>query len=193
MNFSKLRVKLSGLKLLTNLRIPSSPEEKRELVYFILLFFLFSVAAVTSLVNFWWLNSSIDPATVSVMPKMPVGSEINKNISSFTGKYDLFLKYRNESGQLVELAESVGRYPVALLPKPVDQEFFVPEFAPQIEIKALVVMGSGGIATLDIENEIPGAIVRPGTVFGGGKGKITAIDPKGVSWTWSNKKYRTDL
>ena len=54
-------------------------------------------------------------------------------------------------------------------------------------------MGSGGVATLDIENETPGLIVRPGTVFGGGKGKIIAIDAKGVGWTWSNKKYRTNL
>ncbi|NLD04775.1 MAG: hypothetical protein GX672_02620 [Synergistaceae bacterium] len=193
MNLSMLRVKLSGAKLLSNIKIPVSPEEKKELMFFLLLFLLFSATAVTSLVNLWWLNTSTEPASVISMPKMPATSEINTEISNFSNKYDIFLKYRNESGQLVELAETVGRYPVALLPKPVAQEFSVPDFAPQIQIKALVVMGSGGVATLDIENETPGTIVRPGTVFGGGKGKITAIDPKGVSWTWSNKKYRTDI
>ena len=193
MDLSQLRIKLNRSKLLSNFKAPVSPEEKKELMFFLLLFLLFSATAVTSLVNLWWLNTSTEPASVISMPKMPATSEINTEISNFSNKYDIFLKYRNESGQLVELAETVGRYPVALLPKPVAQEFSVPDFAPQIQIKALVVMGSGGVATLDIENETPGTIVRPGTVFGGGKGKITAIDPKGVSWTWSNKKYRTDI
>lgn len=193
MNLSELRAKLNRSNLLSNLKAPVSPEEKKELIYFLLLFFLFTGAAVTSVVNFWWLNTSKDEVNAMPVPQMQAGSEINTRLSEFTRKYDLFMRYRNESRQLVELAETVGRYPVALLSKPVAQEFSVPDFAPQIQIKALVVMGNGGVATLDIENETPGMLVRPGTVFGGGKGKITAIDTKGVSWTWSNKKYRTDL
>ncbi len=193
MDLSELRIKLNRSKFLSNFKAPVSPEEKKELMYFLLLFLLFSTAAVTSVVSFWWLNTSKDEVNVMPVPQMPTGSEINTRLSAFTRKYDVFLRYRNESRQLVEFAETVGRYPVAVLPKPVAQEFSVPEFAPQIQIRALVVMGSGGVATLDIENETPGMLVRKGTVFGGGKGKITAIDPKGVSWTWSNKKYRTDL
>jgi hypothetical protein len=193
MDLSELRIKLNRSKFMSNFKAPVSPEEKKELMYFLLLFLLFSTAAVTSVVSFWWLNTSKDEVNVMPVPQMPTGSEINTRLSAFTRKYDVFLRYRNESRQLVEFAETVGRYPVAVLPKPVAQEFSVPEFAPQIQIRALVVMGSGGVATLDIENETPGMLVRKGTVFGGGKGKITAIDPKGVSWTWSNKKYRTDL
>ncbi len=193
MDISLLKTKINRSKIFSRVRMPSSPEEKKELLYFFLLFFIFSAAAVTSVVNFWWLNTSKDEANISQMPKIPAGSEINTKLSTFAVKYDVYVKYRDDSKQLVQLAESVGRYPVALLPKPVAQEFAVPEFAPQIRIKALVIMGSGGVATLDIENENPGMIVRPGTAFGGGKGKITAIDPKGVSWTWANKKYRTDI
>ena len=193
MDLSQLRIKLNRSKFLSNFKAPVSPEEKKELLFFVLLFLLFSAAAVTSVVNFWWLNTSKDKANILQVPQMPAGSEINARLSAFTQKYDVFLRYRNESRQLVELAETVGRYPVSVLSRPVAQEFSVPDFAPQIQIRALVVMGSGGVATLDIENETPGMLVRQGTVFGGGKGKITAIDPKGVSWTWSNKKYRTDL
>ncbi len=193
MDLSLIKTKLNRSKFFSSIRIPVSPEEKKELMHFLLLFLLFSAAAVTSVGNFWWLNTSKDEVNIRQMPQMPAGSEINARLSAFARKYDVFMKYRNDSRQLVELAEAVGRYPVALLPKPVAQEFAVPEFAPQVRIKALVVMGNGGVATLDIENEAPGLIVREGTTFGGGKGKITAIDPKGVSWTWANKKYRTDL
>lgn len=194
MDLSGLKAKLGRIKILSNFRVPSSPEEKRELVYFLLLFSLFSAAAVTSIVNFWWLNSTSDAAgEVKELPKMPTGGEVNAKIAALTAKHKNFLRYRNGSGELVKLAEAVGRYPVAVLPPPVSEEFAVPEFPPQIRIKALVLMGGGSIATLDIENEGQGIIVRQGTVFGGGKGKITAIDNKGVSWTWSNKKYRTDL
>lgn len=195
MNLSELREKISRSKLFADFRVPVSPEEKKELLHFIVLFLLFSVAAITSVVNFGWLNFSAATVNERTFPQKSSGGEINARISSFNTKYDLFLKRRNESRQLAEMAQTVGRYPVALLPASVQaaEKFVVPDFAPQISIKALVVMESGGVATLDIENETPGMIVRPGTVFGGGKGKITAIDHKGVGWTWSNKKYRTDL
>jgi len=193
MDLSLIKTKLNRSRIFASMKFPASPEEKKELVYFLLLFLLFSAAAVTSVGNFWWLNTSEDEINIRQMPQMPAGGEINARLSAFSRKYDIYTKYRNESRQLVDLAETFGKYPVALLPKPVAQEFAVPEFAPQIKIRALVVMGSGGVATLDIENETPGMIVKPGTTFGGGKGKITAIDPKGVSWTWANKKYRTDL
>lgn len=193
MNFSELRAKINISKILADMRFPSSSEEKKELLNFLMLFLLFSSAALISVVNFGWLNISTDRVNIESLTQMPSDSEIDAKISSFNRKYDIFMKCRVESGQLVELAETVGRYPVALLPVPIAEKFSVPDFAPQIQIKALVVMASGGVATLDIENETPGLIVRPGTVFGGGKGKIIAIDAKGVGWTWSNKKYRTDL
>lgn len=194
MDLQGLKDKLGRIKFLSNFKIPSSPEEKKALVYFLLLLFLFSAAAITSVVNFWWLNSTSDVSgEVKELPKMPTGGEVNARIAALSAKHKNFLRYRGESGELVKLAEAVGRYPVAALPPPVSEEFAVPEFPPQMRIKALVLMGGGSIATLDIENEGQGIIVRQGTVFGGGKGKITAIDDKGVSWTWSDKKYRTDL
>ena len=196
MNLSELRARINrSTKIFTDFRIPDSPEEKKELLYFLVLFLLFSVAAITSVVNFGWLNISGDTVNETQFPPIGNGGEINAKINAFNTKYDLFMKRRNDSKQLVELAQTVGKYPVALLPANVQtaEKLEVPDFAPQIGIKALVVMGSGGVATLDIENETPGLIVRPGTVFGGGKGKIIAIDSKGVGWTWSNKKYRTNL
>ena len=196
MNLSELRARINrSTKIFTDFRIPDSPEEKKELLYFLMLFLLFFAAAITSVVNFGWLNISGDTVIESTFPQIGSGGGINTKINTFNTKYDVFMKRRNDSKQLVELAQTVGKYPVALLPANIQtaEKFEVPDFAPQIGIKALVVMGSGGVATLDIENETPGLIVRPGTVFGGGKGKIIAIDAKGVGWTWSNKKYRTDL
>ena len=66
MNLSELRAKLNRSNLLSNLKAPVSPEEKKELIYFLLLFFLFTGAAVISVVNFGWLNTSKD--VVNAMP-----------------------------------------------------------------------------------------------------------------------------
>ena len=58
MDLSLIKTKLNRSKFFSSIRIPVSPEEKKELLHFLLLFLLFSAAAVTSVGNFWWLNTS---------------------------------------------------------------------------------------------------------------------------------------
>lgn len=189
------REKFSVAKLISSLKKPLTAEEKKERIFIFTAFLLFSSAAVVTMFDFIWLNKMSD-TQVNVSQNQDFAySEGKQKLNPVNLKYDSYMKYRNDSSQLVLLAEAVGRYPVSVPPPPTisSKEMVMPDIVPLITVKALIVMGGGSAAALDIEGERPGLIMRPGSIFGGGRGKITAIDSKGVSWTWANKKYRTDL
>jgi hypothetical protein len=78
-------------------------------------------------------------------------------------------------------------------PAVIEKAIVIPEFPPDIIIKALIIMDEGRVAVLNIEGEPPGQIYRVGASFASGKGKILDIDSKGVSWTWKRKTNRTNL
>jgi len=178
-----------------------SPEDKKELMLAAALFLFFSFSAVFSLMNFMWLNNPTDTSVTRDIPVPKIsGTGKTSNIEDLVAKYDAYNKSRTYSGQMVTLAEAVGRCPItdasAQIGKIMSsspEKYEVPEVVPVIAIKALVIMEGTGVATLDIEGERSGQIVRSGYVFGGGKGKITSIDAGGVDWKWANKKYRTNL
>lgn len=189
------REKLSSMRL-SDLRggMPSSPEAKKELLLFVAAFMLFALASVFTMMNYIWLTNMRASDMDSGGGRAAASPEVRAKAEAVMGKYNAYIKYKEQSERVVALSEAVGRYPVAVLPKPVvTEDLEVPETPPIVTIRALVVMGKGGAATLDIEGERPGTVMRPGSVFGGGKGRITAIDSKGVSWIWANKKYRTEL
>ena len=178
------------------------PEEKRELLLAAVMFVFFGLAAIFTMINFMNLNNLPETSITGDVPIPAVTEKANSNvkIDELGAKYDAYVKSRTYSGQLVTLAEAVGRFPITDMTDTIDkvaakspEKYEVPEIVPVITIKALVIMEGTGIATLDIEGERPGQIVRNGYVFGGGKGEITNINAGGVSWKWANKKYHTDL
>ena len=177
-----------------------SPEDKKELTLVVVAFVCFAALAVFSMMNFVWLNNmSASDVNAGDLP-MPVLNEAGAgtNANDLGAKYDDYVKYRTYSGQMVTLASAVGRYPIAdaaatLVVEAPASEVIPVEAPPSFTIKALVMMGNSGAATVDIDGERPGTIIRSGSAFGGNKGRITAIDAGGVSWTWSGKKYRTNL
>lgn len=172
----------------------SSPEEHKKMLFFCAAFMLFACASAFSITNYIWLNRI--SGSLPIVNDGPTAEEhdIKARADVLNNKFGAYMEFRKNSEQLVSLAEAVGRYPVAMLPLPVATELSVPEMAPpSVTVKAIVVMDRTGVATLDIEGEPPGQIMRQGSVFGGGKGKITGIDEGGVSWTWTKKKYRTEL
>lgn len=179
-----------------------SPEDKKELMTATVMFLIFTVSAVFSLMNFMWLNNPADTSVTADMPvpKVSGGGNAALNIEELVAKYDAYNKSRTYSSQLVTLAEAVGRCPITDASEQINkimaktpEKYEVPDVVPVITIKALVIMEGTGVATLDIEGERPGQIARSGYVFGAGKGKITSIDAGGVNWKWANKKYRTNL
>jgi hypothetical protein len=182
-----------------------SQDEKRELAVIAIIFLVLMAAAIFSLKNFAWLiNPDTDTSFNEPAITDTAGIEAGEKADDVSSKYDSYVKSRAYSSQMVTLAKSVGRYPIcdaqaelapapSVVPVSGEAPVKVAEFIPTMKIKALVVMGSGGAATVDIDGERPGQIVRNGSVFGGGKGMITAIDAGGVSWTWSHRKFHTNL
>lgn len=190
-SFSELaeRLRYSSLKL------PSSAEERKKLYLFIAILLFFSCAAFDSMGNFLLLNN-FDPGN-KMLGSVASGpsQEVRDEIALMTKKVEAYGRYRAESEQLVSVGEDVGRSPVALLEVSAVSGDALAEvnIIPSVNIKALIILDGGGAATLDIDGEAPGQVFRVGSVFGNGKGRVTAIDAKGVSWTWTNEKHRTDL
>lgn len=171
-----------------------SPEERKKNYVYILILILLLLLVLYTMRNFVEVNSLNSGAPLHSEPSAADNNTINA-ARELNAKYEAYLKLREESPQLAALAEAVGRSPVAsVVPPPsLASDTSVPEFVPTVTIKALVVLGSDKICTLDIDGEESGKIFKPGATFGGGKGKILSIDAKGVDWTWANKKYRTSL
>lgn len=169
-------------------------ERKKSLKYFILLLFMICLV-LFSIFNFVWLNKNVDE---NIVKKQESESKIDKKqnkVDLLNLKLEKYQVYQDEASRLVALAESVGESPIFEIrkEKTLDSEIPIPEYPPNVIIKAVVVMDIGKVAVLDIDGEMPGKVCRIGTVFGNGKGKITEIDSKGVSWTWQSTKHRTNL
>ena len=172
-----------------------SPEERKKEYIFVLLLFVFFAAAVFTMRNFIAMNGITADGEDLSSQQMPRGNQALESAKALNAKYEAFRKMREQSPELVALSDAIGRSPVAaVVPSPsLAADTSVPEFAPTVTIKGLVVLGGSTICTLDIDGEEPGQIFKPGMTFGGGKGKILSIDSKGVSWRWANKNHRTDL
>ena len=189
------------MKLFSGLgkKLDMTPAKKKEVAILAAALLILLAGTFYSMKNFIWLNNISEETSIGEL-KAPATNQLPKSkvdIEGLEGKYDVYLKSRNFSRQLVVLAEAVGRYPIAntsaLFAEQAVEEYEIPDVAPIITIKALVMLDGVGVVALDIEGERPGQIVRKGYVFGGGKGKITGIDAGGVSWKWSNTQNRTDL
>ncbi len=175
-----------------------SPEEKRKEYTFVLLLVVFFAAALFTMRNFIAMNSILIDDVGQNVPQMPRGNKAGESAAKALGaKYEAFRRLREQSPELVTLSDAIGRSPVAAVvpppSPPLASETSVPDFVPTVTIKALVVLGGSTVCTLDIDGEASGQIFKPGMTFGDGKGKILAIDSKGVSWRWANKNHRTDL
>ncbi len=179
----------------SSIRLPSSVEERKKLYSFFAIFLFFVFAAFYSMGNFVWLkNYSSDDKLLGKAISGP-SQEVTDEIALITKMSEAYGRYRAESEQLIAVGEAVGRSPVAMMADDAvsGDALASVNIIPAVTIKALIILDGGGAATLDIDDEAPGQIFRVGSVFGNGKGRVTAIDAKGVSWTWTNEKHRTDL
>lgn len=176
-----------------------TPAKRKELAIIAAALLILLPGVFYSMKNFIWLNNISEDSSIGELkvPDIQQAPEGKVDIDGLESKYDIYLKSRNFSGQLVMLAEATGRYPIAnasaQFAEQAIEEYTVSDIVPVITIKALVMLEGVGVAALDIEGERSGQIVRKGYVFGGGKGKITGIDAGGVSWKWANTQNRTDL
>lgn len=172
-----------------------SPEQTKMILLLLFMTVVFFAAATFSMWNFIRMNriEAADPGVISVSDKASV--EAAESAKALNMKVSAFRRLRAETPQMVATAESTGRAAVSVVkPSPkLAEELKVPEFTPEVRIKALAVHGDKRICTLDIEGEEPDLLFKPGMTFGGGKGMIVSIDTKGVNWKWANKNHRTEL
>lgn len=188
-------ISVSGFMRSINSRAAAmSPEDKKKSYISTAAIIVMGAASVYTFYNFTSvMNLGFEKSAHEGMPRMNV--EVKRRAESLNAKYEAFITLREQSPELAALEESVGRSPIAQVTPPPKSasETSVPDFIPTVKIKALIVLGEKSVCTLDIDGEEAGQILQQGASFGGGKGKILSIDPKGVSWQWANKKYRTEL
>ncbi len=142
----------------------------------------------------------------------PAASKVSGEAERLAGEVEEFRRAvlaREGSNQLAVMASRIERQPFAPGALPVEEieEPEVPEpgtvkakaeeglFAaseevlpPFMAVQAVMVMGSRRMAVMDIEGESPGKIVRAGTSFGEGKGKILRVGPDVVVVSWADKR-----
>ena len=171
-----------------------SPEDRKKELFFVCTLLALGAAAVFTFSNFIQIQK-IGVVEGGGQNAASDGRDVLSSARNLNDKYGAYLRMREQSSELAAMAESVGRSPIAsVVPPPAKaSETSVPEFVPTIRIKALVVLGGSSTCMLDIDNEEPGTIYRPGSTFGKGKGRILSIDTKGVTWRWASKKFHTPL
>jgi type II secretory pathway component PulC len=97
---------------------------------------------------------------------------------------------RAGSTQLTVMAATVARRPFSPS-EPEIQEDEVVTFAeapPNIWIRAILIRGNEGAAVADIEGFGDGVILKRGTSFGGGLGRVIGISNDKVVVTWSGQQ-----
>lgn len=137
----------------------------------------------------------------------PVFSDGAQAQSEEIAKLDTLVQsYRNQalirsgSGQLAVLAQAAGRSPFAEPPSlalsvatpskgtpalPVE----VPP--PNVQVKAVMVLGSASVAVVDIDGIGQNLVVKPGYAFSGKRGKIVSISPDKLVFLWNGKRQET--
>ncbi|NLV82504.1 MAG: hypothetical protein GXZ18_05820 [Synergistaceae bacterium] len=189
---------LNRIREKTNIRLyklPDSVEERKKLYFFIIALFFSVFVGVLSILNFIWLNKTVEHKVAKSTSGLVSVEKERRQADAINEKLDSYKKYRDDSLKLLAVAETIGRSPISEMQSPaiIEKAIVVPEFPPDIIIKALIIMDEGRVAVLNIEGEPPGQIYRVGASFASGKGKILDIDSKGVSWTWKRKTNRTNL
>ena len=102
-----------------------------------------------------------------------------------------------------QLAESTGVFPIAkaetllgataLQPLSPTGEVVLEELPPAVTVRAIMSLNNVTLATVDIENEEPGKIIRVGSTFDGGRGVITSIKTGGIKYRWKKKTHEVQL
>lgn len=164
----------------------------RERISVALTIFLI-LGMVVSLRNYFAMNQMF--AKVKTVQERNNASATPKKSATQFEACEIFLVMRETNLGPDDITLLDGPSPITLLEPVVNtqQNSLLFEYIPKVTIKAIVIIGSDKFCTLDIEGEEPEQVFRSGMKFSSGKGKVVSIDANGVNWTWSGKKYRTEL
>jgi len=130
-----------------------------------------------------------------VPPPPPGGAAVEKEITSLQETAAGFrnaVLARSGSTQLAVMAATLARRPFSPSePEAAEGVEGAPASAPvppEIWIKAILIREKDAAAVADIEGYGEGVILRRGTPFGGGLGKVLGISQEKVVVTWSGQQ-----
>ncbi|MEG1502182.1 MAG: hypothetical protein RR203_07695 [Synergistaceae bacterium] len=152
---------------------------------FIVVFFFFNSYLFIKIVYF---DKPLNP-----MQSRNLSMKQKNDIETLVQKHAHYDKYLNESCINAKYAQMLSANVIEQNNKDSVKDIQVPDFIPNITIMGLIVVGNKSIAKLNIENEFDSKFYQKGDPFASGKGKILEIDSKGVTWSWKNRKQRTNL
>lgn len=122
--------------------------------------------------------------------------EDKKRLETMAQTYKNILNIRKDSQKLANDIIRVNRNPLAKVEAPVDIPILSPEpslsdleeLPPLIIVRAVMFYSGRGSAVLDIDGVGDGVVVKNGTRFYGGKGKILNIKKGQLIFRWKGKR-----
>lgn len=109
--------------------------------------------------------------------------------------YRAIMEQRKDSQRIANDIIRIGRNPMAKMESPKDIPLLSPEpsipdladLPPIVIVRAVMIMDGGASAVVDIDGLGYGIVVKKGTSFLGGKGRIVSIKAREVVFRWNGK------
>jgi len=135
------------------------------------------------------------PPEVKPSPKV---AQETKRLSQVVEKFQSTVQARGGSTELSVLASTISRKPFVPPPLPevekVGVASLVSEVAPPlVTVKAVIINEPNSVALLDVEGLGDGLIVKKGSPFGDGQGRVVAISGEKVVFTWAGQVYEASM
>jgi type II secretory pathway component PulC len=141
-------------------------------------------------------QSASQTLSEAVQAKSPEVEKLDALVQSYRNQALI----RSGSGRLAELALAAGRSPFAEPPSLAAVEAVpgrggpvipVEVPPPNVNVKAVMMLGSASVAVVDIDGVGQNLVVKPGFTFAGKHGKIVSINPDKLVFLWNGKKQET--
>lgn len=153
------------------------------------------------------------PTETQIPPAKSIVTQESERLAEEVAAFRSAVLAREGSNQLAVMASRIDRRPFApgvppvgevagQMPgteaeeRPGQENVFAPQeeaIPPFMVVQAVMVLGAKRMAVMDIEGESPGMIVKAGTSFGNGKGRVLSVSPKLVVVSWADKRFEISV
>lgn len=173
----------------------NSESKSRSRLLIRLLMAVLMIAVILSCLFFGYKILSMDVyREIPALPRSDFAEEKAK-AEAVVNLYTAIMEQRRDSHRIARDIIRIGRNPMEKqesardIPlgsaEPSAQD--LAELPPVMVIRAVIIMGANSGAVVDIDGVGYGIVVKKGTTFSGGKGKIVAIRPREVVFRWNGK------
>lgn len=137
---------------------------------------------------------------IPVLPRASFADEKAK-AESVVDLYTTIMEQRRDSHRIANDIIRIGRNPMVQqlgardipLNSPEPSAEDLAELPPIMIIRAIIIMGRNSGAVVDIDGVGNGIVVKKGTTFSGGKGRVIAIKPKEIIFRWNGKNVSVPI